>query len=70
MERGMEGLCLLGEIGNPRVRQPAAAKAVLQVLSAMLNVSIDYTELDREIEQIKAMRALRRGRRDLPPGVM
>jgi proteasome assembly chaperone (PAC2) family protein len=52
------------------VRQPAAAKAVLQVLSAMLNVSIDYTELDREIEQIKAMRALRRGRRDLPPGVM
>jgi predicted ATP-grasp superfamily ATP-dependent carboligase len=70
VERGMEGLCLLGEIGNPRVRQPAAAKAVLQVLSAMLNVSIDYTELDREIEQIKAMRALRRGRRDLPPGVM
>ncbi len=70
MERGMEGLCLLGEIGNPRVRQPAAAKAVLQVLSSMLNVSIDYTDLDREIEQMRAMRALRRWRRDQPPGVM
>ena len=60
MERGLVGSCLLGEIGDPRMRQPAAAKAVLEVLSTILGITLDYALLDEEIEQIKAARALER----------
>ncbi|MEM4590662.1 MAG: PAC2 family protein [Nitrososphaerota archaeon] len=70
-ERGMRSACLLGEIGDPHVRQPAAAKAVLQVLSEILNVEIDFQKLDEEIEQIRAAKAWERiYRRGRTPGVM
>ncbi|MEM0381509.1 MAG: PAC2 family protein [Nitrososphaerota archaeon] len=70
-ERGLTGACLLGEIGDPHVRQPAAAKAVLEVLSKILGITLDYRRLDEEIEQIKAARALERlYKRGRAPGVM
>lgn len=71
MERQMEGLCVLGEIDNPRVRQPGAARAVLRVLSRVIGVELDLRELDEEVARMKAERALRRGAwRGGPPGVM
>ncbi|MCS7094268.1 MAG: PAC2 family protein [Thaumarchaeota archaeon] len=71
MERQMEGLCLLGEIDNPRVRQPSAARAVLRVLASVVQVELNLHELDEEIARLKAERALRRGAwRGGPPGVM
>jgi proteasome assembly chaperone (PAC2) family protein len=47
-ERGMEGVCLLGE--TPRylseMRNPTASQAVLRVLTKLLGVQIDMTEID------------------------
>ncbi|MCS7117194.1 MAG: PAC2 family protein [Thaumarchaeota archaeon] len=71
MERQMEGLCLLGEIDDPRVRQPGAARAVLRILSDIVQVKLDLRELDEEIARLKAERALRRSAwRRGQPGVM
>ena len=77
-ERGMDAICLLGEIDNPEIRQPKAAKSVLKVLAKLLGIGeIDTRELDEEAERIKAQLALaeeyRRLRRTLwrsPPGVI
>ncbi|MCS7143014.1 MAG: PAC2 family protein [Aigarchaeota archaeon] len=71
-ERGINGICLLGEINDPGVKQYHAAKAVLQVLSHFIGEEINLEELDEEIEKIKAMKKLGRmlRRRDRPPGVM
>jgi proteasome assembly chaperone (PAC2) family protein len=46
-ERGMEGVCLLGEVPiyATRIQNPAAAVAVLGVLTKMLDIEIDITEL-------------------------
>jgi hypothetical protein len=46
-ERGMEGICLLGEVPMyaTRIQNPAAALAVLKVLTKMLDIEIDITEL-------------------------
>jgi proteasome assembly chaperone (PAC2) family protein len=46
-ERGMEGVCLLGEVPiyATRIQNPAAAMAVLGVLTRMLDIEIDITEL-------------------------
>jgi proteasome assembly chaperone (PAC2) family protein len=46
-EREIEGICLLGEVPMyaTRIQNPAAALAVLQVLTRMLNIEIDVTEL-------------------------
>ncbi len=47
-ERGMEGVCLLGE--TPRylseMRNPTASQAVLRVLAKLLKVEIDMTDID------------------------
>lgn len=70
-ERGMSGACLLGEISDPHIRQPGAAKVVLQILSKLIEVSLDYSRLDEQIEQMKAAKALERiYRRGRTPGVM
>ena len=71
-ERGIDGICLLGEINDPHVRQAHAAKAVLQVLTRVLGEEIGYEELDEEIERVKAAKRLNRmlRRHDRPPGVM
>ncbi len=47
-ERGIQGLCLLGEIPvyATQMINPAASRAVLAVLARMLGVRIDTTRLD------------------------
>jgi len=46
-ERGLEGICLLGEVPMyaTRIQNPAAALAVLGALTRMLDIEIDFTEL-------------------------
>jgi proteasome assembly chaperone (PAC2) family protein len=46
-ERGMEGICLLGEVPMyaTRIQNPVAAVAVLEVLTKILDIEIDITEL-------------------------
>jgi len=46
-ERGIEGVCLLGEVPMyaTRIQNPAAAVAVLKALTRILGVEIDLTEL-------------------------
>lgn len=47
-ERGIEGVCLLGEVPMhaTRIPNPIAALAVLRVLVRMLGIEIDLAELD------------------------
>jgi proteasome assembly chaperone (PAC2) family protein len=47
-ERGIDGICLLGEVPvhATRIPNPMAALAVLRVLTGMLDIEIDLTELD------------------------
>lgn len=51
---GLEGFCLLGEIPlyTIQIENPKASSAVLEVLSKILNLSIDFTSL---IEQVQIM---------------
>jgi proteasome assembly chaperone (PAC2) family protein len=48
-EREMDGICLLGEVPvyASRVPNPMAALAVLKVLTNMLDIQIDFTELSK-----------------------
>ncbi len=55
-EKGMDGICLLGEVPAyaTRIPGPKAALAVLEVLVKMLNIEVDLTELEgiaRDAEQ-------------------
>lgn len=45
----MKGICLLGETSG-YVIDAKASKAVLQVLSQMLEIKLDMTELDKKVE--------------------
>lgn len=49
--RGIEGICLLGETPG-YIPDPRAAKSILSALIRMLNLRLDLTDLDREIERI------------------
>ncbi|MDD5127175.1 MAG: PAC2 family protein [Dehalococcoidales bacterium] len=46
-ERGIEGVCLLGEVPQyaARIQNPMAALAVLRVLAKMLDIPVDLSEL-------------------------
>jgi uncharacterized protein (TIGR00162 family) len=60
-ERGMEGVCLLGETPHyaAEMSNPIASYAVLGVLTEMLGIEIDLSDLAREAEQMaEAMKAL------------
>ena len=48
-EREIEGICLLGEVPlyATRIQNPMAALAVLRVLTKMLDIEIDLSELER-----------------------
>jgi len=48
-EREIEGICLLGEVPMyaTRIQNPMAALAVLKVLTKMLDIEIDFSELEQ-----------------------
>ena len=66
-DRGIDGLCLLGEVPThaSRMENPMAALAIMRVLLRMLNIDVDVTELAEvarvTMEQIKQMTALAMG---------
>ena len=53
-ERGMEGICLLGEVPAyaTQIANPKASLAVLRVLTKMLGITLDLTELGNLAEQV------------------
>jgi proteasome assembly chaperone (PAC2) family protein len=54
-QRGMEGVCLLGEmpIYATRIANPKAAQVVLEVLTKMLGIVIDLEDLAAMVEQME-----------------
>jgi proteasome assembly chaperone (PAC2) family protein len=52
--RGIEGVCLMGEIRYANVPQHISSKAVLERLTAILGLEIDTTQLVRRAEKIDA----------------
>ncbi len=53
-EKGMEGLCMLGETsGFPIVTDPKAAEAVLNSISKILNIKIDMSKLDKRVKEME-----------------
>jgi len=54
-QRGMEGVCLLGEmpIYATRIANPKASQAVLEVLTKMMGTEIDLQELTDMAEQLE-----------------
>ncbi len=74
-ERGIDAVCILGEIDNPNIMQPNAAKNILKVLINMLGIKpFSMVELDEEERRKKFMeqqmsyleRVMERGE---PPGI-
>ena len=53
-ERGMEGICLLGEVPAyaTQIANPRASLAVLGILTEMLGITLDLTELEQLAEQV------------------
>ncbi len=53
-EKGMDGICLLGEIPiyTIQIENPLASLAVLSVLSKVLSVPVDLTDLKKHADQI------------------
>ncbi len=62
-ERGIDGVCLLGEVAGytTRLPNPKAAKAILEILCQLLTMEVDLTELgimarqaDEEMKKLAA----------------
>jgi proteasome assembly chaperone (PAC2) family protein len=53
-ERGMEGICLLGEVPAyaTQIANPRASLSVLGILTEMLGITLDLTELGQLAEQV------------------
>jgi Uncharacterized protein (ATP-grasp superfamily) len=51
--KGIEGMCLMGET-NGYIPDPFAAKKILQVLSNMFSLQMDYSALDEKAKQIES----------------
>lgn len=53
-ERGMRGLCILGETsGFPIVTDPKAAEAVLKSLLKILNIRLDMAKLEEKVKEME-----------------
>ncbi len=53
-ERGMRGVCLLGETsGFPIVTDPKAAEIVLESLTKILKIDIDMTKLEEKVKEME-----------------
>ncbi|MHB8605020.1 MAG: proteasome assembly chaperone family protein [Thermoplasmatota archaeon] len=50
-QRGMRGVCLMGETSGYLV-DPKSARSVLEILSGILNVKIDFSDLESRAEQM------------------
>ncbi len=50
-ERGYDGICLLGETPGFLLSDPKATEAVLEVVEDILDLDLDYTELDNKVEE-------------------
>ncbi|MFB6191360.1 MAG: proteasome assembly chaperone family protein [Candidatus Nanohaloarchaea archaeon] len=50
-ERGFDGICLLGETPGFLLSDPKATEAVLNVMEDILDLELDYTELDKKVEE-------------------
>jgi hypothetical protein len=75
-ERGLNAMCILGEIDNPNVIQPMTAKAILHTLTKILGIpSLDMAELEEEEKRKKFMEQQRNYLENVmehggkPPGV-
>jgi hypothetical protein len=62
--RGIEGICLMGEIRYANVPQHLSSKAVLEKLTAILGLEIDTTQLEKRAEKIDA--SIRKSLGDYP----
>jgi proteasome assembly chaperone (PAC2) family protein len=53
-ERGMEGICLLGEVPSyaTQIANPKSSLSVLGILTKMLGITLDLAELDHLAEQV------------------
>jgi hypothetical protein len=52
--RGIEGVCLMGEIKYANVPQHLSSKAVLERLTTILGLEIDMSQLERRAKKIDA----------------
>ncbi len=52
--RGIEGICLMGEIKYANVPQHMSSKAVLERLASILGLEIDTTQLAKRAKRIDA----------------
>jgi uncharacterized protein (TIGR00162 family) len=51
MRRGLRGVCLMGETSGYLV-DPKSAQSVLEILSEILHVKVDFTDLESRAEQM------------------
>ncbi len=52
-EMEIEGICLLGQIRFMDIPQPGSAIAVLKILTKILNITIDFSDLNKEAKRIE-----------------
>lgn len=53
-ERGMKGLCILGETsGFPIVTDPKAAEVVLNAIKKILKIKLDMSKLDKRVKEME-----------------
>lgn len=49
-ERGIDGICLLGQVHSMSLPQPRTMKVVLDALAKMLGIDVDTSRLEKEAE--------------------
>ncbi len=54
-ERGMKGVCLMGETSGMLLSDPKATEAVLEVIVKHLGIKIDMTKIDKRVKEIEAV---------------
>ena len=54
-ERGMKGICLMGETSGMLLSDPKATEAVLEAIVKYLGIKIDMTKIDKRVKEIEAV---------------
>ena len=52
-ERGVDAVCLLGDIDDPSVPQPLTARAVLETLQKLTGIKVDTARLEEQLMAFK-----------------